>query len=153
MPECESKYFGTLSYDSRAAIEFPAGLPGFENCRRFLPIEDAGRHPVIFLQSLEDPLLCFITVQVLAVDSAYPLKMSAEDLMSIDLKKTPRMGHDAEILCLAIVAMTDAGNPTANLLAPVVVNLASGRAVQSVRDDLVYDCCHPLAPRAEVAPC
>ena len=32
-----------------------------------------------------------------------------------------------------------------NLLAPIVISGATGRAVQSVRDDLVYSCRHPLA--------
>ncbi len=32
-------------------------------------------------------------------------------------------------------------------------NCVTRRAVQSVRDDSVYDCCHPLATPAEMTPC
>ena len=42
-------------------------------------------------------------------------------------------------------------SPTANLLAPVVINRASGRAVQAVRSDRVYSHKHPLLPQE--APC
>ena len=37
------------------------------------------REPLIFLQSLEDPDLCFLTLPVLAVDPQYQLTVSKED--------------------------------------------------------------------------
>ncbi|MBZ5591364.1 MAG: flagellar assembly protein FliW [Acidobacteriia bacterium] len=151
MPQSETKYFGTVSYDDQTVITFPAGLPAFERYRRFLPIEDAARRPFIFLQSLDDPLLCFLTLPVAALDPGYQLKMSAEDLAAIGLERPP--AATAGLLCLAVVSFHRDGIPAANLLAPVVVNAATRQAVQSVRDDSVYSSCHPLAPAPEATPC
>jgi flagellar assembly factor FliW len=151
MPQCETKYFGTVSYDASAAVEFPAGLPGFENCRRFLPIEEAARRPLIFMQSLEQPGLCFLTLLVAAIDPGYRLKMSAEDMASVGFDRQP--GTGAEMVCLAVMSIANAAAPTVNLLAPIVVNPRTGRAVQSVRDDAVYPCRQPLAGAPELAPC
>lgn len=151
MPQCETKYFGTVSYDTGAAIEFPAGLPGFESCRRFLPIEEPARRPLIFMQSLEQSGLCFLTLPVAAIDPGYQLKMSAEDLASIGFDRQPDIPDGA--MCLAVMSIADAGAPTVNLLAPIVVNPRTGRAVQSVRDDGVYPCRQPLAGAPEAAPC
>ncbi len=151
MPQCESKYFGTVSYDQQTMITFPAGLPAFENHRRFVPIEDAARLPFIFLQSLEDARLCFLTLPVTVLDPHYQLKMSAEDLAAIGLQQPAGLARD--LLCLAVVSFNPDGNPTANLLAPIIVNGGARMGVQSVRDDFAYGCSHPLPPVPRVSPC
>ena len=149
MPQCETKYFRTFSYDEGATVAFSAGLPAFENCRRFLPMEQADRRPFVFLQSLDEPSLCFITLPVAGIDPGYKLKMSAQDLESTGLEGPPSTGTG--VLCLAVVSFQTSAIPTANLLAPIVVNYGTRRAVQAVRDDSAYSCCHPLV--REVAPC
>src|SRR5271169_4387465 len=116
MPQCETKYFGTVSYDQQTVIMFPAGLPAFENHRQFLPIEDAARRPFVFLQSLEDAGLCFLTLPVATLDRNYQLKMSAEDVVAIGLRQP--LGASTNLQCLAVVSFNRDGNPTANLLAP-----------------------------------
>ena len=151
MPQCETKYFGTIWYDEDAAVEFPAGLPAFENFRLFLTVEETERRPFIFLQSLEEPGLCFITLPVAAIDPSYELKVSAEEMAAIGFEGQPSV--ETGLLCLAVVSIPAGGTPTANLLAPIVINWATRRAAQSVRDDSVYGCCHPLAASGEVMPC
>jgi flagellar assembly factor FliW len=151
MPQCETKYFGNVSYEAGAAVEFAAGLPGFESCHRFLPIEETGRRPLIFLQSLEQPGLCFVTIPVAAIDPGYGLKMSAEDMAAAGFD--PRPDHPADIVCLAVLSLAHASAPTVNLLAPIVINPRTGQAVQSVRDDAVYSCGQPLGQAPELASC
>jgi flagellar assembly factor FliW len=48
-------------------------------------------------------------------------------------------------MCLAILTVPKEGPVTANLLAPVVVNLATRVAVQAVRADTMYSHRHPIA--------
>ena len=151
MPKCETRYFGTIAFDDPAVIAFPAGLPGFAQCRRFLPLEDASRKPLIFLQSLEEPHLCFLALPVAAVEPSYQLKISADDLALIGLEKQP--GPDDPAECWAIIAVGEDHLPSVNLLAPVVINRATGLAVQAVRSDSIYSCRHPLATVAEVSAC
>ncbi len=130
-------------------IEFPEGLPGFESRKGFVAIEFADTAPLVFLQSTEDPGLCFITLPVLAVDPQYSLKVSADDLERLGLgpERQPRLGE--EVVCLAVVALRESG-PTANLLAPVIVNLQTRKAVQAVAEESGYLLQHPLL--AEEAP-
>jgi len=151
MPQCETKYFGTISYDQETVITFPAGLPAFESHRHFLPIEDAARLPFVFLQSLQDARLCFLALPVAILDPHYQLKMSTEDLAVIGLR--PPLDASTSLQCLAVVSFNPDGNPTANLLAPIVVNGATRMGVQSVRDDFAYGCSHPLPPVPQVSPC
>jgi flagellar assembly factor FliW len=151
MPQCKTKYFGTVTYDEQTVITFPAGLPAFENHCHFLPIEDAARLPFVFLQSLEDARLCFLTLPVAILDPHYQLKMTAEDLAAIGLRQPP--GGSDSLLCLAVVSFNPDGVPTANLLAPIIVNGATRTGLQPVRDDFAYGCAHPLPPVPQVTLC
>jgi flagellar assembly factor FliW len=151
MTTCETRYFGTISYHETSVIVFPAGLPGFPQSRRFLPVEDSAHLPLLFLQSLDDPQLCFLSLPVALVDPAYRLKMSAEDLALVGFDRLPALETEAQ--CLVIVAVAEDGRATVNLLAPVVINRATAQAVQAVRDDMVYACRHPLARAGEASLC
>jgi flagellar assembly factor FliW len=145
-----SRYFGELQYDPAAALSFPSGLPGFENRRQFLPLHLPDTEPLIFLQSLEDPALCFITLPILAVDPGYRLSMTEEDRELIGLPADTVPSPGVEVLCLAVVTVRENG-PTANLLAPIVVNLRTGDAVQAIAPASNYSCQHPLLPMESAA--
>ncbi len=144
MPHLATKHFGTVRYQDGAVFEFPAGLPGFEHERFFLPIEHPASHPIVFLQSLDSPALCFITLPVLAADPAYRLAVAPEDLRLLGLAEDCQPAIGPEVLCLAVVSVAEGREPTVNLLAPIVVNLANRRAVQAVREGSDYSCQHPL---------
>lgn len=147
----ETQHFGTVEYDNEAICEFPAGLPGFEDEREFLPLELPRTRPIVFLQSLRRAELCFITLPVQTIEPGYRLALSAEDLRLLGLaeERQPEIGR--EVLCLAIVAVVEGGPPTANLLAPIVINLANQRGVQAIQSDSVYSLRHPLPAGEEQA--
>lgn len=123
-------------------LEFPHGIPAFETQRRFRLIE---KLPLLFLESESNPELSFLVLPVPLIDPDYHLAVSPED------RETIGAGDESTLLCLAVITAVDDSPPTANLLAPVVVNLDTGRAVQAVRSDAVYSHRHPLLP--EGAPC
>jgi flagellar assembly factor FliW len=150
MASLETKYFGRLSYEADAEFEFPRGIPGFENWRKFMMVTLPESAPLMFLQSLEDPALCFITLPIFAVDPDYRLAVSAEDLEQLDLppERQPRIGK--EVLCLAVVSVQESG-PTFNLLAPIVVNISNRKAVQAIAQDSGYSHRHVLAPEMTAA--
>jgi flagellar assembly factor FliW len=64
MPVLETNSFGPIPYEPDAVLEFPCGLPAFETRRRFVALRFPHSEPLVFLQSLEDPGLCFITLPV-----------------------------------------------------------------------------------------
>jgi flagellar assembly factor FliW len=116
-------------------LEFPHGLPAFEKERRFRLID---RDPLLFLESEANPELSFLLLPIALIDPDYRLALSQED------RKTIAASNEASLLCLAVITAAEDTPPTANLLAPVVVNLDCGRAVQAVRSDTVYSHKHPL---------
>jgi flagellar assembly factor FliW len=145
MPEIDTTHFGRISYETDSTFYFPGGLPGFEQVRSFLPLSFPDSQPLIFLQSLDDPGLCFITLPVLAADPGYRLEVSPEDLAAIGMpaRVQPKIG--ADVLCLAVLTLRKEG-PTANLLAPIVVNLRNRRGVQAIAPGGGYSHQHAVVP-------
>ncbi len=151
MPHIQTAYFGNLACEPHSFIRFPAGLPGFEQERDFVPVEMPEYHPLVFLQSARTPGLCFLALPVRAVDPEYRLEASPEDvaLAGFPARRQPAIGRDA--LCLAVITIDESGI-SANLLAPILVNLAARLAVQAIQPAGRYSHRQPLEA-AEVAPC
>jgi flagellar assembly factor FliW len=153
MPEYQSKYFGKLIYKEESVIHFPAGMPGFGNEGRFLLIEQAMNKPIVFLQSLSEPELCFITLPVLGIRPHYKLAIAPEDLQTLDLPENRQPAIGDEVLGLAIVSVSEDRPPTVNLLSPIVINWKTRCAVQAVQPDAGYSHEHPLFGEATVDSC
>jgi flagellar assembly factor FliW len=141
----ETKSFGKISFEPESELEFPCGLPAFEERRRFVAVRFVESDPLIYLQSLEDPGLCFITMPILAVDPRYKLAVSGEDMEQLGLPATSQLLIGEDILCLSVLSIQETG-PTANLLAPIVVNLRNRRAVQAVAPESGYSHQFALMP-------
>lgn len=153
MPTFSSSRFGAIEYQEDAIFRFPFGLPGFEQERQFIAIEHAASRPIVFLQSLTQPDLCFITLPVLVVKPDYRLAVSPADLKSLALScdRQPEIG--TEVLCLAIISVAEGRLPTANLLAPVVVNLKTRVGLQAIQEESAYSHQHPLLDSRPEAGC
>jgi flagellar assembly factor FliW len=155
MPQIRTAYFGELDYTDGTVFHFPYGLPGFEDEHAFLFLKQPHTEPLLFLQSLGTPRLCFILLPILVVDPNYQVKFDIDDLAALRLNplRQPRIGED--ILCAAIVSPGGGseGEPTANLMAPVIVNLKEQIGMQAIRSDSPYSHRHPIPAGKEVAPC
>jgi len=153
MPTIDTKYFGAMSYEEESCFDFPCGLPAFDNERQFLPLHVPEQEPLVFLQSTKTPELCFVAIPVLVADPAYCLAATREDLEIVGLGTARQPCIGSEALVLALLAIRDQAPATANLLAPLVINLANRRAVQAIRCDSRYSHQHPLSICAEKSAC
>lgn len=150
MPQANTQQFGLVEYRLEDVIEFPLGLPAFEQETFFLLIAPSKTKPLVFLQSLGTAGLCFVTLPLAVVDPNYQLAVCAEDWKVLRVAEADSLAvgegwrrNGSPITCLAIVSLTDS-RPTANLLAPVVIHRAAQRAVQAVRLDSRYSYQHPV---------
>ena len=133
-----TKYFGEIAQGDESGFHFPLGLPAFEEEKRFVPVELPGSDPLVFLQSARTPELCFLAFPIQVVDPEYHLALAVEDLavLGLEANRQPRIGE--EVLALALLNVRDGFPVTANLMAPMVVNLKTLTAVQAVRHDAEY---------------
>ena len=153
MSEVTTTCFGQLSYHPEQVIHFPAGLPAFEEETAFLPIERPATAPVIFLQSLSRPDLAFITLPILLADPDYRLDLAPADLEALGLPTDRQPEIGADVLCLAIVTVPESRIATANLMAPIVMNVATRRAFQAIQTDAGYSHQHVLSASPAEGPC
>jgi flagellar assembly factor FliW len=144
MFEIETRQFGKLAYTPAEVIHFAAGLPGFEECRDFLLHEEATMAPFVFLQSLADANLSFVTLPVQKLEPNYELALSRDDLAQLASAVLP---EPDSVLCLAILQLNP-GGATANLAAPIVITPAEPRVprrgTQAIRHDRRYSTTHPV---------
>lgn len=138
MQHCQSRYFGPVEYNEESVLVFPDGIPAFEQERRFLAIRQPLNEPLVFLQSLANPDLSFVTLPAPSVCPGFRLNMTPEDLAALGLEtgQQPVIGRD--VLCLTILSLEENKPPTANLLAPIVVNLHTLRGRQAIQTDSQY---------------
>jgi len=64
--------------------------------------------------------------------------------LGLNSTRQPRIGDD--VLCLSVLSIRETG-PTANLLAPIVVNLRNRKAVQAVAPESDYPHQFALMPQ------
>ncbi len=117
-------------------IQFPAGIPGFETCRRFVLQAPEELQPLTCLRSLDAPHASFLTVDPQLADRGYDLTLREFERARLGAGEEP-------LLWLAIVTIKD-GTALANLRAPVVINPARMIGCQFIRDDHDYPVDYPL---------
>ena len=123
--------FGTFDVSSDEIIAFPAGLPGFEECRRFLVLSSRELEPFKCLQSVEGPSASFLAVDPRRVFPDYRCVLS-------DLDRA-RLGEPDEeaLVWLAVVTVLDQ-QTLVNLRAPVVVNPGKMLGFQLMPSNSLY---------------
>jgi flagellar assembly factor FliW len=127
-------------------LRFVAGMPGLEEYRDWtlIPIEDC---PLYWLQCEAEPALALPLADAPAVLPDYAFELSTADVYALDL----RAAEEALVLVVLTVP-ADGGAITANLLAPVVVNVRTWAAKQVILDGTRYSLRHPLGgPRDRAA--
>jgi flagellar assembly factor FliW len=126
-----SSHLGEIEWDAECELLLPMGLPGFDGERRMIPLEIPAQRPLVFLQSLERPDVCFVLLPVRTIDPAYELELSEDDRLTLllDADQKPEIGVD--VLCLALL-LPAAGVVQVNLDAPIVVNLHNSRCMQAL---------------------
>jgi flagellar assembly factor FliW len=134
--------WGSIEIDPAAIIHFETGLAGFPDCARFVVMDHDRDTPLKWLQSIDRPEIAFVIVEPHQVLSAYTV-----DVPEPVMKK---IGWDRDVkpedVAVFLILNCDQGNLTANLRAPVVVNVQNRRAFQLILDSPDIPLRHPLHP-------
>jgi flagellar assembly factor FliW len=117
-----------LSSDQAPEIFFVRPIPGFADLRRFVLIALDGPDSVISeLRSLERPEVRFVVATPAVFFSDYAIELDQQDCDHIGLTDA----EDALILTVLTVG-ADVTSSTANLLAPIVINIRTRAALQVI---------------------
>jgi flagellar assembly factor FliW len=134
-----SEHLGDVDVAEENVIEFPDGLLGFPECTRFALISAEESGVYAWLQSTDQAELSFLVVVPAPFFPDYEPEISEADCAALELVEPA----DAQILCLVTIQTTLV---TANLLGPVVLNVANRRARQVVLTDTELSTAEPIVP-------
>jgi flagellar assembly factor FliW len=125
----------TVEFDPKTVIEFPAGVPGFEACKKFKLFHEEGKPTLFFLQSLEKPEVVF------SLGDPGLLNLSYEVTLSDAEQKLLETAPGDELVLVVIVYRDEkeenkAAAVKANMFAPIILNITKRRGMQKVLKEL-----------------
>jgi flagellar assembly factor FliW len=139
----QTSRFGEVTFSETDVFEFPWGLPGFADHRRFLALSLAEQPSFVWLQSLDDPSIAIPAADPWQIFPDYEPHMPGYATEALEL----RSPEDFTMLCVVVVTK-DAEEMTMNLMAPIVMNLKIRRARQVMLENSPYSVRTPI-PRRE----
>ena len=126
--QLQTRHFGEIIVNENDILHFPAGLPGFENVKKYTLLGRQETDALFFwLQSIDDPNLAFVVTDPFSINPEYFEDVDDAETEELQIK-------DAEdVLTLAIVTVPEnVKNATANLKAPVLINLQNNKGKQII---------------------
>jgi flagellar assembly factor FliW len=139
--DIQSTRFGTLSVDDERIIEFPSGLLGFPEHKRFALIQTGEENYFFWLQSVDEPNLAFVVADPAIFFKGYEVPLRDETRQELRLADE----EGAERFLQVFVICNKVGEwLTGNLLGPLVVNAGNRLAQQVVLTEKKWTTRQPL---------
>ncbi len=129
--------FGQLDIADEDLITIPQGILGFPELSRFCLVDPSDDTLILWLQSLENPNLAFPVLEPKVFRADYAVRLSAAELRELKLENLKQ----AAVLSILTIP-GDVTQMTANLKAPLVVNLKEQIARQVVLQENEYSVKH-----------
>lgn len=137
----DTERFGEVSYSPEEVLTFPRGIPAFENMHSWILV-GSDENAVKWLQSLDDSELALPVTSPDAIQPDYNARIPEEELKLIGGT------NPADLALLIVVSIPQSApwNMTANLRAPIIINLKTHKAVQVIALNEEYPIRHVVFP-------
>ena len=129
--------FGQLTVGDDEIIQIPQGILGFPEYKRFCLVDPGDETLILWLQSLDNPEIVFPMLEPKIFRTEYSARLSAAELRELKLEN---INQSAVFSILTIPE--DVNQMTANLKAPLVINLKQQIAKQVVLQESEYSIKH-----------
>lgn len=120
-------------------ILFRNGIPGLEEYKNFIVETDEELQPFNILQSKDKKELGLVVISPFEVMPDYEIKLSESVLKNLKISSP-----DDVTLYTTVTLNSNVEKITANLRAPIVVNMKSGLGEQIIVDNDKYKIKHPI---------
>jgi flagellar assembly factor FliW len=132
----QTKFFGEVEIDDAKILDFPNGIIGFEDFKKFAiiyDIDDDKETKISWLQSVEEATLALPVIDPMAIVNEY------SPMIEDELLKPLGNSADEDLLCLLVMIVpSDMTKVTANMKAPVIINSKTNKGVQLIVDNADY---------------
>ncbi len=122
-----SVIFGDIEIDEQTIYSFENGIPGLRGMKRYAIVESEEMAPFRWLQSCDPPYLSLMIIDPMTIDADYHVPVNREHMEQVG------KGEAEDYFAMALVVVPeDPKQMTANLLAPLLFNLKTRKAMQIV---------------------
>ncbi len=122
--------FGQVEIKSEDLIEFKEGVLGFGHLRKFVILDDPTDEVFAWLQSCERPEIAFPVLEPEFFAANYKFTLTKSDMEALSVKGMDRV----KVFCIVTIP-EDPALMTANLKAPILINIPDRVARQCVLQD------------------
>jgi len=122
--------FSKVQFEETDIINFPEGILGFADLKKFVLLDDPNDDIFAWLQSAEVPAIAFPVLEPELFTDSYKVNLTKSDLEVLQLKNM-----EGTRLFSIITIPEDPTLMTANIKAPVVINIEKRIARQCVLQD------------------
>lgn len=130
MPQLETKPFGPIEVSEDNILEFPDGILGFEDYRKFAILEEK-EGPFLWLQSVDEAGLAFIILKPEVIMKDYKPAVLAMELQSLKVEAV----EECEVFLIVTIPGDNPEKMTANLQGPILMNRRNRLARQVISMD------------------
>ena len=125
--------FGDIDIDKSRTILIKAGILGFEHLKRYVFLVQDEEILFWWFQSVDDGSVAFVVINPFIIKPDYKPIIQDNDVELLELKS-----HEDVILMSIVTIRSDPFKVTANLKAPIVINLKKKLAKQVILDKSDY---------------
>lgn len=131
----DTKRFGQIEIDENGILEFPEGIPGFEDIKRFVLLGSSDESSLFqWLQAVDNTELAFVVVEPKRIWPDYEVDVDEDDVKMLEID------NESKVLVFSIVVVPeDVEKMTANLKAPILINTSNKKGKQIIMDNSRYD--------------
>ncbi|WP_064093082.1 flagellar assembly protein FliW [Rossellomorea aquimaris] len=140
----DTKYHGEIEVNQEETLIFEQGIPGFIEEKRFIMLPLPENEWFQILQSTKTPQLGFVVTDPFIFLKEYDFVLEQG---SVDLLENP---SDKEVKVFSILNIKEPLHlSTANLQAPIIINLSNNKAKQVILNNTTYQTKHLIFVQPE----
>lgn len=122
--------FGQIQVNTEDVIAFPEGILGFGELKKFILVDDPTDEIFAWLQSCDEPGIAFPVLEPELFTESYKINLAKTDIESLKMANVEK----ARLYCIVTIP-DDPTQMTANMKAPVIINVQQKLARQCVLQD------------------
>lgn len=120
-----TQQFGEIQIEEKYIFDFPDGILGFEDLTKFVLISDNETAPFKWMISIENPNIGFPLLNPMLINENYHINK--------------HIINDDDFILVVVNLVGDRGSITANMKAPIVIELENRKGKQIVLPTDKYD--------------
>ncbi|MFD2705628.1 flagellar assembly protein FliW [Salibacterium lacus] len=141
-----TKYFGEVTIDDNSIIRFDHGLPAFEDETAFVLLPFSSDEVFFILQSVHTPQLAFVVTDPFQFFNDYQVEVPDSVIEQLEIEK------EEDVALFVMLTLEEPfSKTTANLQAPVLLNMKHQKGKQHILSESPYERKHFIFPQEEHA--